>query len=44
MRDDDHLVLWYLYNNFKGVKDRELKKKVRKIVKEKLRVETVKTT
>lgn len=36
MRDDDHLILWYLYNNFRGLKNNQLKTRVRKLAKEKL--------
>jgi len=38
MKDDEHMVLWYLYNNLRGLRDKELKSKIRRIVKEKLKV------
>ncbi|MQL56592.1 hypothetical protein GFB69_13060 [Acidianus ambivalens] len=35
--DVDHLVIWCLYDNLRGIKDNKLKSKIRRIVKEKLR-------
>ncbi|MUM63700.1 hypothetical protein D1867_00150 [Acidianus infernus] len=36
MKDEDHQVLWYLYNNLRGLRNKELKTRIRMIAKEKL--------